>query len=420
MSRTNWYRVLIGCCTAAALLAPPSRSLADCALWDWLFGHGQTTYAPAYVPPTVCAPAAGGCGCAPVPCAPVPARLPTVHAHRHLSHFLSAGAHGGLHAGHRHRSLQRLRGDDLSPQPGLDLPGLATAVFGLPGRLRPRRRGLQSLRQLRRLRPVQRLFDLLRRLRYVRHALRRLLVLRRELWRMLVVRHELRRMLLVRHELWGMSLLRGMLVVRHDVWRMLLLERGCRKRLCHVGRMLLVYGQSAAVFAYAHARCQRHESAAGYLRALARPVAAGDDGPARRGAGSFLGTTPDLRPRRSGSPGRAECDRRRFCRRVLSRPQFQRGEPQRRALEDPEHPARQQRSTTRKRVPRPHAQRAPGERESYDLSTGFAGHVLSASRIAAGSGPGANDLRTAAHGPPARGRQRLGTRRLIGRIRTRP
>ena len=67
---TKLRRVLITCCAAAVLLAASSRSRADCPLVDWLFGHGQTTYAPPYCPPNVCAPAAGPCGCAPVQCTP--------------------------------------------------------------------------------------------------------------------------------------------------------------------------------------------------------------------------------------------------------------------------------------------------------------------------------------------------------------
>ncbi len=71
MCRTIKRRVLMTCCAAAVLLGAPSRSWAECALWDWMFGHGQTTYAPPYSPPNVYVPAAGACGCAPVQCAPV-------------------------------------------------------------------------------------------------------------------------------------------------------------------------------------------------------------------------------------------------------------------------------------------------------------------------------------------------------------
>ncbi len=46
-------------------------------------------------------------------------------AHRHLSRFLPAGAHSGLHARCRRRSLQRLRSNDLPSDPGLDLSGRA-------------------------------------------------------------------------------------------------------------------------------------------------------------------------------------------------------------------------------------------------------------------------------------------------------
>ncbi len=71
MCWTNSRRMLITCCAAAVLLAAPCRSWAECALWDWMFGHGQTTYAPPYAPPNVCAPTPGACGCAPAQCAPV-------------------------------------------------------------------------------------------------------------------------------------------------------------------------------------------------------------------------------------------------------------------------------------------------------------------------------------------------------------
>ena len=72
MCWTNSRRVLITFCVAVALLAAPKRSWAECALWDWLFGHGQTTYAPPYCPPTVSVPVAGACGCTPAPCCPAP------------------------------------------------------------------------------------------------------------------------------------------------------------------------------------------------------------------------------------------------------------------------------------------------------------------------------------------------------------
>lgn len=85
MSRISICRVMTICCAAALLLAAPGQIRAECALTDWLFGHGQTTYAPPYCPPTVsapacgcapaapacgCAPAAPACGCAPARCAP--------------------------------------------------------------------------------------------------------------------------------------------------------------------------------------------------------------------------------------------------------------------------------------------------------------------------------------------------------------
>jgi hypothetical protein len=58
-------RWMITACAAAALLGAPTAGQAACALTDWLFGNGQTTYAPAYTAPVVRAPA-GACGCAPV------------------------------------------------------------------------------------------------------------------------------------------------------------------------------------------------------------------------------------------------------------------------------------------------------------------------------------------------------------------
>ncbi|MGA2259433.1 MAG: hypothetical protein ABSG53_32565, partial [Thermoguttaceae bacterium] len=72
MSRINLCRVMTSYCAVVVLLAVSSQSRADCPLTDWLFGHGQTTYAPPYTPPNICAPAApaGGCGCAPVQCVP--------------------------------------------------------------------------------------------------------------------------------------------------------------------------------------------------------------------------------------------------------------------------------------------------------------------------------------------------------------
>jgi hypothetical protein len=59
----------IAVCAALAFLAAPSAGRADCALTDWLFGHGQTTYAPPYSPTNPCA-STPACGCAPVQCAP--------------------------------------------------------------------------------------------------------------------------------------------------------------------------------------------------------------------------------------------------------------------------------------------------------------------------------------------------------------
>ena len=51
MPWTNTRRVLTACLTVACLLAAPSRSSAACALWDWMFGNGQTSYAPPYARP---------------------------------------------------------------------------------------------------------------------------------------------------------------------------------------------------------------------------------------------------------------------------------------------------------------------------------------------------------------------------------
>ena len=68
------------CCAAAVLLGAPSRSWADVRLWDWMFGHGQTTYAPPYCPPNVSTAAAPrGCGWPGRQCAPAqPACQPCV------------------------------------------------------------------------------------------------------------------------------------------------------------------------------------------------------------------------------------------------------------------------------------------------------------------------------------------------------
>jgi len=71
MSWTNSRQVMMVCCAAAAVLAAPGQSRADCPLTDWLFGHGQTTYAPPYCPPGASAPASPACGCAPAQCVPV-------------------------------------------------------------------------------------------------------------------------------------------------------------------------------------------------------------------------------------------------------------------------------------------------------------------------------------------------------------
>ena len=67
---TNLRRVMITCCATAVLLGAPSRGWAECALWNWLFGHGQTTYAAPYCPPNIYAPTAPAYGCAPPQCAP--------------------------------------------------------------------------------------------------------------------------------------------------------------------------------------------------------------------------------------------------------------------------------------------------------------------------------------------------------------
>ncbi len=103
--------------------------------------------------------------------------LPVLHAYGHLSYFLPAPADRGLHAGCGRRSLQRLRGDDLSSHNGLDLSRLAGVLSDVSGRLCPRGREprhlcpvqqLQRLQRLRPLRPVQRLFAFLRRMLGVR------------------------------------------------------------------------------------------------------------------------------------------------------------------------------------------------------------------------------------------------------------
>ena len=70
MNWTNLRRLMITCCATAFLLGAPSRGWAECALWNWLFGHGQTTYAPPYCPPNVYAPTAPAYSCAPAQCAP--------------------------------------------------------------------------------------------------------------------------------------------------------------------------------------------------------------------------------------------------------------------------------------------------------------------------------------------------------------
>ena len=105
---------------------------------------------------------------------------------------------------------------------------------------------------------------------------------------------------------------------------------------------------------------------------------------------------PDLRPWRDGRPDRARRLRQwHFTfRHVLSHPNRERGEPCRRAVADPEHPARQQRSATQ-----PPARSTSRQRESHELSAGFAGHVLPASAVASGIGPGTNDRAARHHSP---------------------
>jgi len=72
MRWTILRRVILTCSAATALLAAPDQTRADCFLTDWLFGHGQTTYAPPYCPPNAYSPAAApACGCAPAQCVPV-------------------------------------------------------------------------------------------------------------------------------------------------------------------------------------------------------------------------------------------------------------------------------------------------------------------------------------------------------------
>jgi len=220
-----------------------------------------------------------------------PAGLPTLRAYRHLPHFLPAGAHGGLHAGRQHRSVQRLRGDDLSSNANLDVSSLAGAVSDLPSRLRPGCR--RGLRQLRRLRPVQRLFELVRRL----------------------------------------------LVVRY----------GRLQRLCLVGRMLIVYHAFRPVDQHAVTGARRHEWAAGYVLAIDRGIRPHDQwftGCDAGGPRYFIRVAPHLRPRYSCAPDLTECARcRRFAlRHVLSRSGVQRGQPHCRTAEDPGHPASSQQS----------------------------------------------------------------------------
>ncbi len=127
---------------------------------------------------------------------PMRAGLPVLYADGYLPHILSARAYRCLYAGRRRRSLQRLRGDDLSSNNGLDLSRLVGVLSDVSSRLCPRGRQrrllcpmqqLQRLRQLRPLRPVQRLFAFLRRL----LGVRRLLGMRDELRRLFGVRHNL-------------------------------------------------------------------------------------------------------------------------------------------------------------------------------------------------------------------------------------
>jgi hypothetical protein len=68
MCWTSLRRVVITACTALIVCGAPTASRAACALTDWLFGNGKTSYAPAYAPP---------CGCAPVQPACQPCCTPT-------------------------------------------------------------------------------------------------------------------------------------------------------------------------------------------------------------------------------------------------------------------------------------------------------------------------------------------------------
>ena len=378
MCWTNFRRVMMTCCAAAVLLAAPSRSRAECALWDWLFGHGQTTYAPPYSPPNVYVPAAGACGCAPAQCAPAqPACQPpaALHAHRHLSHFLPAGAHGGLHAGRRHRSLQRLRGDDLSSDPGLDLSGLAAAVSDLPSRLRPRCPGRRLVRQLRRLRPCGGYSS----------------------------------------SCGGCSscgtAYSGCSSCGTSLWRLLVVQCRGLQRLWHVGRLLVVRIESGAVVRHAVARSQRHES--GRRRRYSPstiPPGARDDRPASRAADGPVPhrTGQDYAPGAHGGPDLAAAAAGPVpSGTFLSGPNLERGQPHHRAAADPEHPARPQRSATE-----PHAQPRRPENENRTTSR----PVLQATYFQLLQSPPASVPAQMISAPvttraSARGRQRLATRR---------
>lgn len=190
-----------------------------------------------------------------------------------VSHLLPTRAHGGLHAGSRGRPVQRLRVDNLSSNAGMDLSGLAAALFALSSGLRPcgeRRRVCR-------------------------------------LWWMFVVQFALRRMLFLRLAVWWMF------VVRLALRRLLLLQYRSTQRLRRRGRLLFLRSGCGPAFDRALARSRRNESAALNLSAHACTDRARDDWRPddRTGCPRFCGAArPDLCPGHQWRPDlsqRARC-----------------------------------------------------------------------------------------------------------------
>ena len=295
MCWTSLRRVLMTCCAAAALLSTPTRSWAACALWDWMFGSGQTTYAPPYCPPNIstatapacgCAPAQPACGCAAVqpacqPCVPTATYrisyrpVPTV---AYMPVVSIDPCSGCAVTTYRPTQTWTYRAS-LVPYPTYQVGYAPVAVGGCGscGGCAPCS---------------------------------------------------------------GYSSSYGGCSSCAD---------GRLRRLCLVGRMLIVCHAFRPVDQYFVTGARRHEWAAGYVLAIDRGIGAHDQwftGCDAGGPRYFIRVAPHLRPQYSCAPDLTECARcRRFAlRHVLSRSGVQRGQPHCRTAEDPGHPASSQQS----------------------------------------------------------------------------